>query len=62
MLGLNDFGIARILYLIGATKPLVAWIAWIFAALGFQKQAICNSNSLTNPTSIKCDATKRCFN
>ena len=35
--GVDNFGTAGILYLIGAIIPLVVWIAWIFAALGFQK-------------------------
>ena len=35
--GVDNFGTAGLLYLIGAIIPLVAWIAWIFAAMGFHK-------------------------
>ena len=35
--GVDNFGTAGLLYLIGAIIPLVAWIAWIFAAMGFNK-------------------------
>jgi uncharacterized membrane protein len=35
--GVDNFGTAGLLYLIGAIIPLVIWIAWIFAAMGFQK-------------------------
>lgn len=35
--GVDNFGTAGLLYLIGAIIPLIAWIAWIFAAIGFRK-------------------------
>jgi hypothetical protein len=35
--GVDNFGTAGILYLVGSIVPIVAWIAWIFAAMGFQK-------------------------
>jgi uncharacterized membrane protein len=35
--GVDNFGTAGILYLVGAIVPLVGWIAWIFAYLGFRK-------------------------
>ncbi len=35
--GVDNFGTAGILFLIGGIVPLVGWIAWIFAYLGFRK-------------------------
>ena len=35
--GVDNFGTAGLLYLIGAIIPLVTWIAWIFAAIGFRR-------------------------
>ncbi len=35
--GVDNFGTAGLLYLIGAIIPIIAWIAWIFAAMGFHK-------------------------
>jgi hypothetical protein len=35
--GVDNFGTAGLLYLIGIIVPLIAWIAWIFAAKGFNK-------------------------
>jgi uncharacterized membrane protein len=35
--GVDNFGTAGILYLVGTIIPLVGWIAWIFAAMGFNK-------------------------
>ena len=35
--GVDNFGTAGILYLVGSIVPIVGWIAWIFAAMGFQK-------------------------
>jgi uncharacterized membrane protein len=35
--GVDNFGTAGILYLVGIIVPLVGWIAWIFAYLGFRK-------------------------
>ncbi len=35
--GIDNFGTAGLLFLIGAIIPFVTWIAWIFAAMGFHK-------------------------
>ena len=35
--GVDNFGTAGLLCLIGAIIPLVSWIAWIIAAMGFQR-------------------------
>ena len=35
--GVDNFGTAGLLYLIGVFIPLIGWIAWIFAAMGFNK-------------------------
>ena len=35
--GVDNFGTAGLLYIIGVFIPFVIWIAWIFAALGFKK-------------------------
>jgi uncharacterized membrane protein len=35
--GVDNFGTAGLLILIGVIIPLIAWIAWIFAAMGFKK-------------------------
>ena len=35
--GVDNFGTAGLLYLIGVFIPIIAWIAWIFAAMGFKK-------------------------
>ena len=35
--GVDNFGTAGLLYLIGAIIPLITWIGWIFAAMGFNK-------------------------
>ena len=35
--GVDNFGTAGLLYLIGVFIPLITWIAWIFAAMGFNK-------------------------
>jgi uncharacterized membrane protein len=35
--GVDNFGTAGLLYLIGVFIPIIAWIAWIFAAMGFNK-------------------------
>jgi len=35
--GVDNFGTAGLLILIGVFIPLIGWIAWIFAAMGFNK-------------------------
>lgn len=61
--GMGDFGTAGILYLVGVIVPLVAWIAWIFAALGFNKLKlpVTPASYFTQPTSRSMQ-TKRCPN
>jgi uncharacterized membrane protein len=63
--GVDNFGTAGLLYLIGAIIPLVAWIAWIFAAMGFSKLKPTQTASPTayNPTQQSAYSTiqtKRC--
>ncbi len=45
--GVDNFGTAGILYLVGIIIPLVGWIAWIFAYLGFRQL---QPSSTTSPT------------
>ena len=35
--GVDNFGTAGLLYLIGVFIPFIMWVAWIFAAMGFNK-------------------------
>ena len=35
--GVDNFGTAGLLYLIGVFIPFIMWIAWIFAVMGFNK-------------------------
>ncbi len=35
--GVDNFGTAGLLYLIGVFIPFIIWVAWIFAAMGFNK-------------------------
>jgi len=35
--GVDNFGTAGLLYLVGMFVPLIGWVAWIFAAMGFNK-------------------------
>jgi uncharacterized membrane protein len=35
--GVDNFGTAGLLYIIGVFIPFIMWIAWIFAAMGFNK-------------------------
>jgi uncharacterized membrane protein len=61
--GVDNFGTAGLLFLIGAIIPLVAWIAWIFAAIGFNHlkpaQTAYNPTQPTYNTSMQ---TKHCTN
>jgi hypothetical protein len=35
--GVDNFGTTGLLILIGVFIPIISWIAWIFAAMGFKK-------------------------
>ena len=35
--GIDSFGTAGLLYIVGTVVPIVGWIAWIFASIGFNK-------------------------
>jgi uncharacterized membrane protein len=64
--GVDNFGTAGLLYIIGAIIPLVAWIAWIFAAMGFNRLKPVPVSTLTfsNPASplTTLPQMKRCPN
>ena len=65
--GVDNFGTAGILYLIGIIIPLIAWIAWIFAAMGFNKLKANTAPPPYVPYSIQpppsnTTQTKRCPN
>ncbi|HEX7483068.1 MAG TPA: DUF996 domain-containing protein [Candidatus Bathyarchaeia archaeon] len=65
--GVDNFGTAGILYLIGIIIPLIAWIAWIFAAMGFNKLKANTTPPPYVPYSIQpppsnTTQTKRCPN
>ncbi len=62
--GVESFGTAGILYLVGSIIPLVSWIAWIFAAAGFSKLKpvpLSNASYPTQPLTTTIQ-TKRCPN
>jgi uncharacterized membrane protein len=60
--GENNFGTAAILYIIGAIVPLITWIAWIFAAMGFQKLKAAPTPTAPhyNQPPLNITPTKRC--
>jgi len=65
--GVDNFGTAGLLYLIGVFIPFIAWIAWIFAAMGFNKLKTAPSASTyvpysTQPPLSTITQTKRCPN
>ncbi len=65
--GVDNFGTAGILYLVGTIVPLVGWIAWIFAYLGFRKlqlssSVVPNVSYQTQPQFSGTVQTKRCPN
>lgn len=65
--GVDNFGTAGLLYLIGAIIPLVGWIAWIFAAIGFHKLKPVPATAptvsyQTQPPLSSTAQTKRCPN
>jgi len=58
--GVDNFKTAGLLYLIGAFIPLVAWIGWIFAAIGFHNLKPITPISYQAETSMPTLQTKRC--
>ena len=65
--GVDNFGTAGILYLVGSIVPLIGWIAWIFAAMGFNKLKPVPSapppvSYATPPPLSNTVQTKRCSN
>jgi uncharacterized membrane protein len=65
--GVDNFKTAAILYIIGAIIPLVAWIAWIFAAMGFNKLKATPTPStyapyIVQPILSNSKQTKHCSN
>jgi len=64
--GVDNFGTAGLLYVVGIIIPLVGWIAWIFAYLGFRQLQPSSTESPTmcyptQPPSVNMQ-TKRCPN
>ena len=47
--GVDNFRTTGLLYLIGAIVPIVSWISWIFAAMGYRKIQL---QQPTEPTSL----------
>jgi uncharacterized membrane protein len=65
--GEDNFGTAGLLYIIGVFIPFIMWIAWIFAAMGFNKlkttPAVRQTYSYyTQPPLSSTMQTKRCPN
>jgi uncharacterized membrane protein len=65
--GVDNFGTAGLLYLIGVFIPIIGWIAWIFAAMGFKKLKPAPSASEYVPYSVQTPSStqmqiKRCPN
>jgi uncharacterized membrane protein len=65
--GVDNFGTAGLLYLIGIIIPFIAWIAWIFAAMGFKNLKAPSTSSQTGsyfapPPISTITQTKRCPN
>ena len=58
--GVDSFKTAGLLYLIGAFIPFVAWIGWIFAAIGFRNLKPITPISYQTETSTPTLQTKRC--
>jgi hypothetical protein len=63
----DNFGTGGLLYLIGMIIPLIAWIAWIFAAMGFNKLKTIpatpqTGSYYTQPSLSSTTQTKRCPN
>jgi hypothetical protein len=49
--GIHNFNTAGLLILVGVIVPIVSWIGWIFAALGFHSLKPKPAESLTIPYS-----------
>jgi uncharacterized membrane protein len=65
--GVDNFGTAGLLYLIGVFIPFIMWIAWIFAAMGFNKLKAAPAvapylSYSTQPPLSSTTLTKRCLN
>lgn len=65
--GVDNFGTAGLLILIGVFIPIIAWIAWIFAAMSFNKLKTAPAASPYVPYSVQPPLstqmqTKRCPN
>ena len=65
--GVDNFGTAGLLYLIGVFITPIMWIAWIFAAMGFNKlkatpAAPQTGSYYTQPPLSSTMQTKRCPN
>jgi uncharacterized membrane protein len=50
--GVDNFGTAGLLILIGVFIPIISWIAWIFAAMGFNKLKAAPTPSPNVPYSV----------
>jgi uncharacterized membrane protein len=62
--GVGDFRTAGLLYLIGAILPIpiIAWISWLFATLGYHKLKPDQPSVVVNPPPQDTPTTKRCSN
>jgi uncharacterized membrane protein len=65
--GVDNFGTAGLLYIIGVFIPFIMWIAWIFAAMGFNNLKTTPITSQigsyhTQPSLSSTIQTKRCPN
>jgi uncharacterized membrane protein len=58
--GVESFKTAGLLYLIGAFIPFVAWIGWIFAAIGYHNLKPTTPTTYQTQTSTPTIQTKRC--
>ncbi len=65
--GVDDFGTAGLLFIIGVFIPIVMWIAWIFVSMGFNKLKAApttppNVSYYSQPPPLSMMQTKRCPN
>jgi uncharacterized membrane protein/ribosomal protein S27AE len=65
--GVDDFGTAGLLFLIGVFIPIIMWITWIFALMGFNKlkaapTTLPNFSYYSQPPLSSVMQTKRCPN
>ena len=62
--GIDSFGTAGLLYIVGTVVPIVGWIAWIFASIGFNKlkPTTAQSNFYQTQYSATPAQTKSCPN